>query len=309
MKLVSLYSGADSLGDGAIQAGHDIIFAIDKDRDCCRTIKLNHPDIEVVCGSVSDHLKSLPRCDALIAGPPCQNFSSANSGRTFDLTEINNFKKARKITKCRFHFMENVHALGNVLHDKNYIINCADYGVPQKRIRRIFTNMPLPKPTHCKDNWVTVKQALHMSDGLIYSNRHRSRDIRRGICRLYHTDRPSIVITTDPRMYHVSDKRFQNIRYGAKRQFHELAKPAHTVVTKDIGPYPSMMVSDGTHARKLTNEELAVLQGFRKDFLFFGGLTSVRRQIGNALPSAVSRAFFLQKLDMDTDLSCDIVKK
>ncbi len=34
MKCVSLYSGADNLGDGFIQAGHKIVLCIEKDKDC-----------------------------------------------------------------------------------------------------------------------------------------------------------------------------------------------------------------------------------------------------------------------------------
>ena len=59
-----------------------------------------------------------------------------------------------------------------------------------------------------------------------------------------------------------------------------------------------MMISDGKHARKLNIAELAILQGFRKDFQFYGGKTSIRKQIGNALPSAISKAFFSQILPL-----------
>jgi site-specific DNA-cytosine methylase len=54
MKVLSLYSGADNLGDGVIQAGHEVKLAIEMNNDCCRTIKLNHPDTEVINGKVSD---------------------------------------------------------------------------------------------------------------------------------------------------------------------------------------------------------------------------------------------------------------
>lgn len=150
MKCVSLYSGADNLGDGVIQAGHEIILCVEKDKDCCETIKLNHPDIEVINGLVSDHLSTLPKCDCVIGGPPCPEFSRAKTDRTFDLCEVNNFRKAIEITKAKHHFMENVQDLYQVHKQRNFLVNCADYGVPQTRIRRIFTDMELPKPTHAE---------------------------------------------------------------------------------------------------------------------------------------------------------------
>ena len=137
------------------------------------------------------------------------------------------------------------------------------------------------------------KNIISKSVSLIYNNRQQSRDQKQGITRLYSTNSsPCITIVTDPRLYLLTDPKFQNIIYVTRKLFHETTKSAHTIVTKYIGPYPSMMISDGTYARKLTNEELATLQGFRKDFKFYGCKTSVRRQIGNALPAVISKAFF-----------------
>jgi len=50
--------------------------------------------------------------------------------------------------------------------------------------------------------------------------------------------------------------------------------------------------NDYEEIRKIRNDELAILQGFRKDFKFFGGKTSIKDQIGDALPAAISKAFF-----------------
>lgn len=53
-------------------------------------------------------------------------------------------------------------------------------------------------------------------------------------------------------------------------------------------------------SRKLYNEELAVLQGFPKYYKFYGGKGSVKRQIGNAVPPPVIKAFFSQ-------ISCEVL--
>lgn len=148
-EIVSLYSGADNLGDGCFQSGHNVKLCVEMDKDCCETIKLNHPDTEVINGLVSEHLESLPKCDAVVGGPPCQDFSRAKHNRGMDLCEVNNFIKAVEITGAKHYFMENVQDLYKVHKGKRvFLINCADYGVPQTRIRRIFTDLPIPKATH-----------------------------------------------------------------------------------------------------------------------------------------------------------------
>lgn len=337
MKCVSLYSGADNLGDGFIQAGHEIILCVEKDFDCCQTINLNHPDIEVINGSVSDNLTSLPECDCVIGGPPCPEFSRAKSDRTFDLCEVNNFRKAIEICKAKHHFMENVQDLYQVHKERNFLVNCADYGVPQTRIRRIFTDLPLPQPTHAEfpserlfgepmKKWVSVKEALGL-DGIIEDRKTKYFDETE--YRRYSVDRPHHTLITDSRDFFISPTGFKNknkelisrtlnepiqtivngneyritdfpvrsVKYIRNRTMLEKHPPSEldstsvTITTKDRGWVGDSIVSDGSYARKLTNEELAILQGFRKDFKFYGGKTSVRKQIGNALPSPVSRAF------------------
>jgi len=310
---ISLYSGADNLGDGLIQAGGKIKLAIERDSDCCETIKLNHPDTEVINGLVSDHLESLPRADCVIGGPPCPEFSRAKTNRTMDLCEVNNFLKAREITKCKYHFMENVQDLFKVHKEKNFLINCADYGVPQTRIRRIFTNLPLPKPTHAKipsstlfeepmKKWVSIKDALGI-DGIILD---KTQQCWKQKIHLYKTDKPHPTILTDGSdngLWFVSPTGFDG--KNKKQSSCSIDEPIMTIVNGNDYIFTDKPVmstkyhqfkNDYKEIRRLTNEELAILQGFRTDFKFYGKKTSTKRQIGNALPAAISKAFFEQIL-------------
>lgn len=78
MKIVSLFSGCGGLDLGLIQAGHKIIWANDIDADSVATYTKNigahaiHSPIEDVLSS------SIPDCDVVIGGFPCQGFSQAN---------------------------------------------------------------------------------------------------------------------------------------------------------------------------------------------------------------------------------------
>ena len=322
---VSLYSGADNLGDGFIQAGNKIKICVEYNpkepnfgKDACETIRLNHPDIEIINKPVSEVLSTLPKVDCVIGGPPCPEFSRAKSNRSFDLCEVNNFRKAIEITKAKHHFMENVQDLYQVHKERNFLINCADYGVPQTRIRRIFTDLPLPKATHSEfptndlfgneiKKWVSVREALGL-DGLILD---KTQQCWKQKIPLYDTNKPHPTLLTDGSdngLWYISNTGHgtQNREYITR----SIDDPADTLVcasTMQITNYPiksrkkirnkiDKINGDG---RKLTNEELAILQGFRKDFKFFGSKSSVKKQICNALPSIISKSFFLELSRME----------
>jgi len=312
MKCLSLYSGADNLGDGVRQAGHKVSLCIEMNTDCCKTIKLNDPDTEVINGKVSDFIESLGPFDCVIGGPPCPEFSRAKTNRNYDLCEVNNFVRAREITKSKYHFMENVQDLFKVFKDKNHLINAADYGVPQTRLRRIFTNIDLPKPSHSKaptntlfdeplKKWVSVKQALGLNCGFIEDRKtcFGEKEVRK-----YDIDKPSHTLLVDSREWFVNPTGFDN--KNKKQISRSINEPIMTVVNGNgyqLTDKPKMSTkykqfkNDFKEIRKLTNQELAILQGFRKDFKFFGGISSIKKQIGNALPAAISKAFFMQLTD------------
>ena len=229
------------------------------------------------------------------------------------MCEVDNFWQAVENTKSQFYFMENVQDLKKKLFRHSHLINCADYGVPQTRIRRIFTNLPLPAPTHAErpqsnlygrplKKWVSIRQAFGLSDDLMYvsvdgfagcNQKEKTRSV----------DMPAQTVLTSKtiqltnyRIYSRKEIESKKIVYNTRKYFHEIDRPARTLTTKDIGPYPSMMLASKKYARKITLKEMAILQGFRSDFMFHGGKTSIRKQIGNALPAAVSKAFFSQIL-------------
>ena len=303
LKAISLYSGADNLGDGLFQAGHEVIMAVEYypkhpafSKDACATIKENHPDTEVICKPVSEVLSTLPKCDILIGGPPCPEFSRANTDRNFDLCEVNNFNKAREITGAKHHIMENVQDLNKVYKEKNYLIDTADYGVPQNRIRRIFTDLELPVPSHAKHpserlfggstkKWISVKEALDLPDGFIED---RKSTFGADEYRKYTTDRPSNTIHTDPRQFYIPIKelRDKNPIWFDKHKPNTLDRPAYTVTCSG-----SDMITDNKVARPLTLVELAIIQGFRSNYKFVGTKSNIKRMIGNAVPSQISKAF------------------
>lgn len=319
-KILSLCCGAGGLDEGIKQAGGCTTVAVDYDpklpeysKDCLETIKLNHPTTETIYSNILDIENSLGYFDIVVGGPPCQDFSSANVNRKFDLTLVECFFRIVEKVKAKYWFMENVPDIIQVFKKKNHLIDCVNYGTPQHRKRRFFTNIKLPNTTHGKyqhttllgeniEKWVSIKEALGL-DGLLQDRkttlgeefRQRSTDVPSFTLLTY--SRAWIVLESQQKLYTKNEIVEQNSRfknYSTRNYFHELNKPARTIKTKDVGPYPEMMVTDNKYARKLTLKECAILQGFPEDYKFYGGKTSIRIQIGNAVPPQVPKAFFNQ---------------
>lgn len=297
LKVLSLYCGAGGIDEGLKQAGIKTTLAIDYEKDCIETMKLNH-DCETICAKVEDIESSLSGFDIIIGGPPCPEFSRAKVSRTLDPIEVNRFWSIIDRVNPRYYMMENVQDVIQVCNRKNYLINCADYGIPQTRIRRIFTNLSIPKQTHAKieqfdlvggvvKKWVSVKDALGF-DGILQD---RKSTFGEGF-RDYDINKPSFTLMTDCRVWLVTDLKNKNTVYFDKHPPNNITKPSSTILGKDRGT--EGYITDNQYARKLTNEECAILQGFPKSYKFFGNKTSVRRQIGNAVPPQVIKVFFQQ---------------
>jgi len=78
----SFFSGAMGLDLGLEAAGLHPTLAVEKDKWCCKTIRLNRPDLDLIEGDVSllkgKELMTRRGCKSvflMVGGPPCQSFS------------------------------------------------------------------------------------------------------------------------------------------------------------------------------------------------------------------------------------------
>ena len=84
MKIISLFSGAGGLDLGLIQAGNEVIWANDIDKDAVATYRENIGD-HIVCDDIKNiNIYDLPEADVVVGGFPCQGFSLANRKRTLE---------------------------------------------------------------------------------------------------------------------------------------------------------------------------------------------------------------------------------
>lgn len=300
MKVVSLFSGAGGLDLGFVQAGHRVVWANDIYGDAAETYRRNIGG-HIVCKDIATVPSSdIPECDMVIGGFPCQGFSVANTKRNAsDQRNVLYRQLLRVITDKQpaFFLAENVKGLLNfeggkvfdrILEDfssagyrvSHRLFNAADYGVPQKRERVIIVGVrsdirfdfAFPAPTHSKDGagglekWIGVAAAL------------------RGF--------PDPDTANDVPNHTYSKYKLNFNGYIGHRPLNpELPAPTVTARGDDRGGV--VILPHPTEPRRMTGRELATVQGFPADFDFSGRLSSVYRQIGNAVPPPLARAIAL----------------
>ena len=157
MKVISLFSGAGGLDLGFEEAGFEIEWANEFDKSIWETYEKNHSNYLDKRDIRKIPLNEIPECDGIIGGPPCQSWSEAGAckGINDDRGKLfYEFIKILKDKKPKFFVAENVSgmlaekhkdAVQNFIkmfkeagYDVNlYLVNAADYGVPQDR-KRVF---------------------------------------------------------------------------------------------------------------------------------------------------------------------------
>lgn len=188
-----------------------------------------------------------------------------------------------------------------------WLLDAADYGVPQHRRRVILWAGPRPlvrpAPTHGPGRaapWVSMGEALGLPIGEVYTQ--RSPETAKGGNRWVPIEEPSATIgcASRPQWRPVVAGAWEDGRPplpvdGTKGNAY-LARPAPTVSAvgeaKGSGPggHPERMqrASDAlfldTGRRRLSVAECAALQDFPPGHPFQGGVQAQYRQVGNAVP-------------------------
>lgn len=156
MTVGSLFAGIGGIDLGFKQAGFDILWANEIDRNACKTYKLNFPETTLFEGDIRKlDVSLLSKVDIITAGFPCQPFSICGNQKGFSDNRGNLFFDIMRITdavKPQIIFLENVanlveHDKGrtfNVIHNElvsrgyylRYLVaDACDYGIPQHRTR------------------------------------------------------------------------------------------------------------------------------------------------------------------------------
>ena len=301
MKIVSLFSGAGGLDLGFKMAGHEIIWANDLYSDAVVTYR-NNLGNHIVMEDVSTiDVDTIPDCDMIIGGFPCQGFSVANTKRSIDDERNQLYKQFLRIAeakKPKFILAENVKGIlslgkGKVLNmiiddfkSIGYtmdfkLLNAADFGVPQLR-QRVFIvgvrndvdfTFHYPKSTHNENGSDGLNKWIGVGDAL--SN-------------LPNPDEPNNLSNHEYSKYKL---RFNG--YIGHRTINP-DKPAPTVTARGDDKGGVVVLHHPNNQRRMSCRELASVQSFPVDYEFSGTRSSVYRQIGNAVPPLLAYAMAKQ---------------
>ena len=199
MNLIDLFAGCGGLSTGFEMAGYSIPLAIEKDAWASETYKKNHPNTKVITEDITQ-VKELNNLldnknitiDGIIGGPPCQGFSlSGNRDKNDPRNSLfMEFVRFVKYFNPKFFVMENVKGILSMKTKNNdnvkdiikeqfinanykveiFILNAAEFGVPQSRERVFFIGYKNfynftrediePKGFLFGDNQITIEQAI-----------------------------------------------------------------------------------------------------------------------------------------------------
>jgi DNA (cytosine-5)-methyltransferase 1 len=316
---IDLFCGAGGLSKGFTNENFTNLFAIEFNPAFAQTYQKNFPNHNIIIDDIrnitNEQIKELiqdKKVDIVIGGPPCQGFSKAgNIGRSFIDDERNflfkEFVRVVSIAKPQYFLMENVaavatHNKGKTLEEilktfksigyecKWSVVDAVNYGVPQHRRRIIIVGSSNTNnfiyPT-INDKYITIKDTI--DDLPILASGENSN------------------IPNHNAMKHSEDMLYKMsfIKDGGDRKdIPEDIRPKSGDLRKYIrynSLEPSICITGDMRKvfhynqnRALTCRELARIQTFPDDFIFYGTSSQIQQQIGNAVPVKLAQAFAKQ---------------
>lgn len=318
LRVLSLFTGCGGLDLGFhiaenLEYKYEHIWANDIFKEACDTfdanfpIKINRRDVWGI------NFKEVPDCDVIIGGFPCQNFSVLSKRHGINVKNGLLFKKFAEAIQEKnplFFVAENVKGLKSANDGKAFeliietfrnsgefgynlftnVVKFVEYGVPQIRERLIFIgfrkdlgliDFNFPRSTVSRP--VTSKEAFQKPvpvENIIFNNEKQKMAEK--------TIKMLKAIPPGGNYLDLKGKKDENgnslevkgLMSGIYKRLHP-DEPAYTVIASGGGG------TWGYHydkPRVLTNRERARLQSFPDNFIFKGDISSVRKQIGNAVP-------------------------
>lgn len=326
---ISVFSGCGGLDIGTQMAGVKVISTLDFESDTVKTVKANkffsfadHQCEDIRNITAQDYAEVLrknnPNKLLMVGGPPCQPFSKAgywitNEKRAAVDDERNMVGEyIRLISEIRPDgaILENVESIlhptnraavefiENELtkmgyHFKRVLANAVDFGVPQKRKRVIFMisrnhidgePMKLTPEEATKVNvldWIGRYDSSEFTEmeesveGKTYG--YELSEVPPGHNYIALSERDGY-----PNPKFIANKRFWNFLL----KLHPMT-PSWTIAAQPgpwVGPFH-------WENRRLRVNEVAAIQTFPMDYKFVGTRRTIQKQIGNAVPSILAKAF------------------
>jgi len=318
--VVSMFSGCGGVDLGFSQAGYDILWANDFDKDACETYEHNIGDI--IYGDITElEIPDIKDLDVLTAGFPCQPFSNAGSrkgtsdprGQLYQQTlkfidklnpKVVMFENVRGILSTNTEngklIDEIVSALTNEYgyHVSYRLMNFSHFGVPQNRIRVIllavknknYIDHIFPEVTEGKN--LSVKATLK---GVTNRLPNQTELMQLNPQALHYGSMIPEGGSWKSLDYDVLPERWKKIRDNMARYhypnfFRRYARnEIQGTITAAFKP-ENAGVWHPTKDRIYSVREIARFQTFPDDFIFKGrNIKSKYQQIGNAVPPLMAK--------------------
>lgn len=309
---IEVCAGGGGLSSGLIKSGFIPILLNDNNSDCCKTLKKNHPDANIICDSMDkiDFSRYIGKVDLLTGGVPCQSFSQAGLRKGLEDPRgdlMLKFIDILNLVKPKLFMIENVKGLlthdngetiKKIINDlnKNNLYNitykCLDaskYDVPQKRervfivgvLKSINRSFEFPEESINKKVLKDVLYNVPASNGLKYNQEKQKlfKMIPQGGCW--------VNLPENLQKEYLGNS--YNSGGGKRGILHRLSmeKPSLTLLCT-----PSQKQTERCHPleeRPLTIREYARIQTFDDSYEFVGSINSQYKQIGNAVPVELAK--------------------
>jgi DNA (cytosine-5)-methyltransferase 1 len=291
-RFIDLFAGVGGMRIAFESAGGTCVFSSEWDKDSQKTYSENfgeipHGDITQISAD------KIPNFDILLAGFPCQPFSSIGQRKGFKhKTQGTLFYDVLRIIQEKrpsAFLLENV--VGLVNHDKgktfkiiqeslgeeNYeihyqILDSADFGVPQVRKRIYIVGFDKSKFNTKPDYFWPIPLKAKVGIGKFVENGVSDRSISKHLQKSY--------------IFKLDDGRPQIIDRNSNIQVKTLVASYHK-----IQRLTGTFVADGpTGLRLLTENECKAIMGFPKKFKMPVSRTQMYRQMGNSVAVPVVEA-------------------
>lgn len=319
MNIVSFFAGAGGLDLGFQNAGFNVIWANEYDKEIWETYQKNHPHTILDKRSIVDvPSDEVPECDGIIGGPPCQSWSEAGAQRGIKDKRgqlFYDFIRILEAKQPKFFLAENVsgmllgrhsEALENIKemfrnagvgYELSFeMVNACDYNVPQDRKRVIFVGIrkdlgftyQFQKPNFKK---LTLQDAIYdLKDNVLpakTNNKTNGND-----CEIpnheYMTGGFSTIYMSRNRVRSWDEQSFTIQAGGRHAPLHPQA-PKMKFIEQNIRVFVPGMED---LYRRLSVRECARIQTFPDNFIFhYDNISAGYKMIGNAVP--VNLAHFL----------------
>lgn len=332
---IDLFCGAGGLTRGFLDAGIEVLAGVDFDSDAKKTYEFNNqvPYIQedirnITIKQIKDIFSQSKQSIKILAGcAPCQPFSNINKKdikTDFRRTLLDEFGRLVNGVKPHIVLMENVPGITKkspevlnrflkILEKNNYIydykvLNAKNFGVPQSRNRFILLASRLKHFTPKLQN-KTVEQIKTPRDFISHlekieagemclqdSLHYASKMNKINLYRIKNT--PKDGGTRMDWSQDVPKLECHKKTSGYKDSYSRIwwDRPAPTITTK-FYQYCSGRHGHPEQDRALSLREGALLQTFPENYMFFGSIATIARQIGNAVPPLMNREIVKTILD------------